>query len=42
MGVVEVLAFSIATLSFSLAIFSMGKVEKLEKRIKELEDKTSA
>ncbi|WP_275980395.1 hypothetical protein [Halalkalibacter alkaliphilus] len=39
MGVLEILAFSIAAGSLSLALFSMGKVEKLEKRIQDLEDK---
>ncbi|WP_274598766.1 hypothetical protein AWH56_26610 [Anaerobacillus isosaccharinicus] len=39
MGVFEILAFSIAAGSLSLALFSMGKVEKLEKKMKELEDK---
>ncbi|WP_268884706.1 hypothetical protein [Alkalihalobacterium elongatum] len=39
MGVFEILAFSIAAGSLSLALFSIGKVEKLEKRMKELEDK---
>ncbi|MDE5414324.1 hypothetical protein [Alkalihalobacterium chitinilyticum] len=39
MGVLEILGFSIAAGSLSIAVISMGKVEKLEKRLKELEDK---
>ena len=39
LGVFEILAFSIAAGSLSLALFSMTKVRKLEKKMKELEDK---
>jgi len=39
LGTFEILAFSIAAASLSLALFSKGKVEKLEKKMKELEDK---
>ncbi|MEC5426081.1 hypothetical protein QGM71_21775 [Virgibacillus sp. C22-A2] len=38
MGVMEVLAFSLAAGAFSFAIFSDEKVKKLEQRVKELED----
>ena len=39
LGFFEILAFSIAAGSLSLALFAMGKVENLEKKMKELEDK---
>ncbi|WP_279401049.1 hypothetical protein [Cytobacillus oceanisediminis] len=41
MDVFVILAFSLAAGAFSFAIFSDGKVKKLEKRLKELEDKTN-
>ncbi|WP_286675728.1 hypothetical protein [Bacillus sp. CMF12] len=41
MDVFVILAFSLAAGAFSFAIFSDDKVKKLEKRLKELEDKTN-
>ncbi|WP_268870566.1 hypothetical protein [Halalkalibacter wakoensis] len=41
MGVLEIFAFSIAAGAFSFALFSEEKVKKLEKRVKDLEDKIS-
>ncbi|WP_268877417.1 hypothetical protein [Alteribacter lacisalsi] len=39
MGVFEILAVSVAFLAFSLFLFSDDKVKKLEKRVRELENK---
>lgn len=39
MEIMEILAFSLAAGAFSFALFSEDKVKKLEKRVKELEDK---
>jgi hypothetical protein len=38
-SILEILAFSLAAGAFSFAIYSEEKVKKLEKRVKELEDK---
>ncbi|WP_281170917.1 hypothetical protein [Paucisalibacillus globulus] len=39
MGVMEILAFSIAAGAVSIALYSSDRVTKLENRIRELEDK---
>jgi hypothetical protein len=39
MGVGTILAFSIAAGALSLALLLLSKIEKLEKRIKDLENK---
>lgn len=39
MEIMEILAFSLAAGAFSFALFSEDKIKRLEKRVKELEEK---
>lgn len=41
MGILEITTLSIVGASLFLVLFTAGKVQQLEKRIKELEDKSN-
>ena len=39
MDTMEIFAFAVAAGALSMALFTFSKIEQLEKRVKELEDK---